>query len=424
MRHRGMLTARMDLDRPIRTFRRLVVLASFATLAAAALAPVAQAERALGVVSPDTLVSFDTATPGSLLMRQITGLGATETVLGIDKRPLDGAVLISTVPRGSVATATIRTYVLNPDTGAATLVGTVPGSLPIAGDRPTGYDFQPIVDRIRFVQSNNENGRINPTNGTLAGDDTNLTFPSGGGQVIAIAYDRNVVPPSGMGQTTLYAIGRSGSQLMTIGGVNGATPGGPNGGVTAPVGPLGITLDGTTGGGFDISGATGIAYAALDDASAGPGLYTVNLTTGAATLVARLPSAAQLEGLTILDPIVPPPDVTAPRGLLGPAPEATARKLQRRTWKLRFSCNEACSASSTLVARVNRRTTTLGRGSASLAQAGVASIGASLTSAGRKLVRRLQSTRGKQVVRATLIVVLADAAGNSVRLKAPVRVTG
>lgn len=415
---------RMKLGRPSKRPRRLVILASVAVLTAVALAPAARAERALGIVPPDTLASFDTATPGSLEMRQITGIGATETVVGIDKRPLDGSVFISTVPRLSVASATIRTYVLNPQTGVATLVGTIAGTLPTAGDRPTGYDFNPTVDRIRVVQSNNENGRINPTNGTLAGDDVNLTFPSGGGQLIAVAYDRNVVPPSVPAQTTVYAIGRSGSQLMVLGGINSSHPGGPNGGVTTPIGPLGFTLDGTVGGGLDISAATGIAYAALDDAAAGPGLYTVNLTTGAATLVGRLPSAAQLEGLTILDPVLPPPDLTAPQGLLGAAPEATAQRLLRRTWKVRFSCSEGCSATSRLVARVNRRSTTLGRGSATLLQAGVASIGARLTSAGTKLARSLRATRGKQTVKASLIVVLADAAGNSRTLRAPVRVTG
>src|SRR4030095_995790 len=73
----------------------------------------------------------------------------------------------------------------------ATFVGSVPGTLPGAADVPAGYDFNPTVDRIRLAFSNDENGRLNPNNGSLAGDDTNLT-PALTTDIIAAAYDRNL----------------------------------------------------------------------------------------------------------------------------------------------------------------------------------------------------------------------------------------
>ena len=56
-------------------------------------------------------------------------------------------------------------------------------------------DFNPVVDRIRVVNANNENYRINLNTGALAGDDVNLTYSGGAtGPVTAVAYDLNVAP--------------------------------------------------------------------------------------------------------------------------------------------------------------------------------------------------------------------------------------
>jgi hypothetical protein len=355
-------------------------------------------------------------------MRTIVGLGASETVLGIDKRPATGQIFIWTVPAGSAANAVVRTYTLDPATGVATLVGSVPGTVPGAVDLKTGFDFQPIVDRIRVVVSNNENFRINPNNAQLSGDDVNLTYSGITGAVIEVAYDRNVAPgppgtPAPPGTfTTAYVISRGDSKLGLLGGLNGSGPGGPNGGTITSVGSLGITLHGSAGAGFDISGMTGIAYAALTTA-AGPGLYTVNLGTGQATLVGMLPPIARVDGLTIMNP-----ETTKPTGLLGAAPLATKRNLTRRTWKVRYSSDEAVTARSTLTGKVNGYRRTLGKGSASLGGAGIGKIGVTLTSAGRTLLSQMSHRIGAQTRKATFTVVLTDLAGNKTTLKASVTI--
>src|SRR5262245_49703707 len=124
-----------------------------------------------GLTTNNILIRFDSANPGTIQATAgITGLQtASERVLGLDFRPRTGQLIATTAPVGSVNSATLRTYTIDPLTGAATFIGTVPGTLVGAGDRDTGLDFNPTVDRIRFIQESNENGRINPNNGSLAG---------------------------------------------------------------------------------------------------------------------------------------------------------------------------------------------------------------------------------------------------------------
>src|SRR3954451_5377319 len=117
------------------------------------------------------LLRFDSATPGTIQSTTaITGLGAGETVRGIDFRPRTGQLFVSTVATGS-ANSAITTYTLNPNTAVATLVGATP-VITGAGDQPSGYDFNPTVDRLRDVNTSDVNLRLNPNNGTVAGTDT------------------------------------------------------------------------------------------------------------------------------------------------------------------------------------------------------------------------------------------------------------
>ena len=174
-----------------------------------------------------------------------------------------------------------------------------------AGDQATGIDFNPVVDRIRVVNAANENFRINPNNGSLAGNDTDLTFTAPAtGPITAVAYDRNVAPgppgtiaPPGT-LTTLYGIDVGADRLVTIGGVSGQNPGGPNGGVVSAAGSLGVAVDDASDAGFDIA-ANGSAFASLT-VSAQPGLYRVNLAGGTATLMGTLP--VEVRSMTIIGP--------------------------------------------------------------------------------------------------------------------------
>ncbi len=91
---------------------------------------------------------------------------------------------------------------------------------------------------------------------------------------------------------------------MRIGGVDGAPS--PNGGVLTPVGSLGLVAHSKVGG-FDIEARTGAGFAAIEkrvsDVSGGTHLYTINLTTGAATEVGAIDDGAtKVRGIAVALP--------------------------------------------------------------------------------------------------------------------------
>ena len=169
---------------------------------------------------------------------------------------------------------------------------------------PTGADFNPVVDRLRVVNSGNENFRVNPNNAALSGNDTDLSYTAPAtGPVTAVAYDRNIAPgppgtppPPGV-MTTLYGIDVGSDRLVRIGGI-GADGGSPNGGAVAAQGQLGVAVDDTSDAGFDIA-ANGSAFASLV-VGGQSGLYRITLAGGTATLIGALP--AQLRALTVTGP--------------------------------------------------------------------------------------------------------------------------
>jgi hypothetical protein len=213
-------------------------------------------ERIAAVTADGSLVTFDSANPAAVTTVAIAGIGSGQTIRGIDYRPATEQVFLITAPTGAPSAQVAGTYVLDTDTAIARPIGssaTVPGF----GDATTGFDFNPNVDRIRVTTATDENFRLNPNNGAVAGDDANLSPDSS--DILEVAYDRNT-HTAGSVATTLFAINRATSSLARIGGVNG-TPS-PNGGAITDIGALGVTPDPGKSAGFDIS-VTGIGHAAL-----------------------------------------------------------------------------------------------------------------------------------------------------------------
>jgi hypothetical protein len=220
----------------------------------------AQAEGIFGLTSTNALVRFDSALPGSASAPvSITGLASSEQIVGIDVRPATGALF------GLSSTGNL--YTLNAVTGAATFVSAL--STPLSGTR-FGIDFNPTVDRLRVVSNTGQNLRINVDTGAVTVDGA-LNGPVT--SIVSAAYT-NSFP--GSTSTTLYGI-NSVSDALYI-----QNP--PNNGTLALVGALGF--DSTALIGFDISGSSGTAFASLTNGDLGKSaLYTINLGTGAATLV-------------------------------------------------------------------------------------------------------------------------------------------
>ncbi len=139
---------------------------------------VASADPAAGITGTADLALFDTANPAGLTSRPITGLQTgSEKAVGLDMRPATGQLFLITVPVGVARQRDDPQLLRRPRDRGRLIRGEHPGPIPGAADVPTGADFNPVVDRLRVVNANNENFRINPNNGTLAGDDTNLTTP-------------------------------------------------------------------------------------------------------------------------------------------------------------------------------------------------------------------------------------------------------
>jgi hypothetical protein len=256
----------------ISTSRRRRLGALTAVCATLGLAAPAQAERIFGLTSTNALVTFDSAAPSFAGMAMaISGLSAAdERILGIDLRASDNA-LYGLGSAGNI-------YTLNASTGAATLVATLAAdptdiSNPFTALSGTsfGMDFNPVVDRLRITSNAGQNLRINVATGGVTTDGALNGATMG---ISASAYTNNDTDPA------------TGTALYGINGMTGMlyTQAPPNDGTQTAVGSLGVLASNVAG--FDISGITGIGYAALTNPdTAQSSLYTVNLTTGAATLL-------------------------------------------------------------------------------------------------------------------------------------------
>ncbi|MGB8192256.1 MAG: DUF4394 domain-containing protein [Chitinophagaceae bacterium] len=226
---------------------------------------------AYSVDESNNLMMHDFNASGLPISKPITGLQTSEMILGIDMRPATGQLY--------ALGSTSRLYTINMSSGAATLIGAQFSTL-LSGTS-FGFDFNPTVDRIRIVSNTGQNLRLDPNTGAVAAVDGMLN--PGTPMVSAAAYTNNF---PGATTTTLFDIDAGTDKLYV------QNP--PNNGTLVEVGPLGINVDFNNG--FDIGGTSNKAYALLR-VGASTKMYSINLTTGAATLFSEFPS--NVRGLAI-----------------------------------------------------------------------------------------------------------------------------
>jgi trimeric autotransporter adhesin len=256
------------------------------------IAIVTRVETIVALGASNTLLIFSSGTPGTIASSlTVTGLQAGEVLLGIDFRPVNGQLY--GVTNGN------RTVLINPLTGSASPVG---GTFqPRLVGAFFGFDFNPVPDRIRMVSNARQNLRINPNNGVLTAVDTALGFTFGDpntGRIpnaVGSAYTNSV---AGATTTSLYQIDSNLDALILQGSLNGS-PVSPNTGQLFTVGPLGVNTDNLVG--FDIAPLTNAAFASLTPQGSinNPSLYTINLATGAATLIGAIGTGAPIIDIAI-----------------------------------------------------------------------------------------------------------------------------
>lgn len=225
-----------------------------------------RADFVVGLVSGSQLVTFDTASPGSATAAvAITGLRLDEQIVGIDFRPATPNTLIGV---GNVGGSGF-VYSIDVATGVAIAINA--SGFTLTGNS-FGVDFNPVPNALRIVGNDGQNLRITAGGTGVVNTDTTLSETG----IIAAGYSNNF---AGATVTTLYELNATTDSLVRQGGLNG--PPSPNLGAITTIGSLGFDI---TDGGLDISGNDGTAYAVLTTAN-GAGLYTVDLSTGQATLL-------------------------------------------------------------------------------------------------------------------------------------------
>ena len=251
--------------------------------------PIARDSQFLALTSDDKLLSFDPNVPGETTTTDIIGIDAP--LLGIDTRPSNGVIY------GITAANTI--YTINPNTGIATKVSQLDVSF--EGTTVSGFDFNPVADRLRLVGDNDQDFRINVDTGAVTVDG-DLAFAAGdvnegaNPRVTAAAYTNAIADPT---TTQLYDIDADLDVLVL------QNP--PNDGTLMTIGSLGFDINSFAG--FDIVTSTegnNAGFAVADSK-----LYSINLETGAATELGNIGSDSEVDikGLatvdssTIVDPI-------------------------------------------------------------------------------------------------------------------------
>ncbi|MCS3530596.1 DUF4394 domain-containing protein [Chryseobacterium sp. JUb7] len=200
--------------------------------------------------------------------KTVTGLQSGENILGIDFRPLNGQLYAL----GSSS----RIYTLNLGTGAATAVGSSPFATLLSGT-DFGFDFNPVVDKIRVVSNTGQNLRLDPVTGGITAVDTVINPV--GAMISSAAYTNNF---AGTTATTLFVIDHNTDKLYQ------QNP--PNNGTLVETGSLGINITSTNG--FDIGSMSQKAYL-MASVSGSTKIYSVNTATGTATSVSDYPNAVK-----------------------------------------------------------------------------------------------------------------------------------
>jgi len=279
-----------------------------ALIAGAGLAREARAEIIAGTTFQNFLVTWDSANPNAILSGvALQGLQSNETIVGLDVLPTGTAANPSGTMYGVGSFGHL--YTINQTTGMATAVNSNSFTPALNGSQ-FGVDWNPVNNQLRIVSNAKQNLVVSTTGVATAQTNVAATATDEGANsapnIVHIAYNNNL-PGGGTGGTsTLFGIDTGRDRLVTFAN--------PQNGQFTTVGAL--NFDATELGGFDISGASGTAFASFTNANQSRTTFgTVNLTTGLFTPIGEVGGGNIMTGMTVLPSAVPAPASLALVGL-------------------------------------------------------------------------------------------------------------
>ena len=257
-------------------------------------------ETILGLDNNNSIVSILSNATAVGAPVPVTGLAAGDNLVGIDFR--SGTREIYAI--GSLN----NVYTLSQTGFGATLVGNFadgvnddPANVGALSGNQFAFDFNPALTTAgeprgtfaRIISDTNTNRVINGNTGEyLGGPKTDVFFAAGDANegatpnIQGIAYTNSVFAPT---STQQYGIDTTQNQLVTVAN---------NAGTLGTVGTLGSVFSGEVG--FDISGATNIAYATSEAGGLGSNLFTVDLTNGSTTNLGSFGVGNSIRSLAVI----------------------------------------------------------------------------------------------------------------------------
>jgi hypothetical protein len=229
--------------------------------------------RAIWATAGKKLLKFTSDAPSKVEVRDVTGMGQAEQMVGLAFRKNGTLYTVGT---------TSRLFALAPTTATATAISFAPFAALLDGTA-FGFDFDPISDLARVTSNTTANIRVEAETGTVTNVD---------GAVAYVAGDKNAgaVPRA---SAVAYAADGTGYAIDTKTGTLARILDSYSGQIQT-IGGMGAAF--TDVAGFDIAGKD--AFAALRVGTT-TSLYTVDLATGKITSLGKIGDGGPLTGIAI-----------------------------------------------------------------------------------------------------------------------------
>jgi hypothetical protein len=255
---------------------------------------------------------FHSASPGTVDRDlAITGLLTGDRIVGIDFRPVDGKLY-------GVGTDS-RVYTVDTVTAVASPVGA--SFTPALNGEHFGVALDPATDRIRIQSAESgQNLRLDPATGQVTNEDVALAYAAG---------DEHSGSAPGIAATAITTGGTYGIDWLFDEFVVMSDP---NSGQISTVGSTGVITAACVA--LDVA-SDGVVFASMTTSGINS-LYTMNVSTGAATLVGAIDQVASIQSIAIVPgatPLVGNAEALAATSYLPPRARAGSERYQAQTLK-------------------------------------------------------------------------------------------